>query len=88
MDAEERIQAASKFLLQSPPGEINDVLNGKPTTSPKSRPDLNYPDPSQMSVTSSRTTSHCKPAFFLLLESTISFSSPPRMYLDTSIRLV
>ncbi|OSD07566.1 F-actin capping protein alpha subunit [Trametes coccinea BRFM310] len=27
MDAEERIQAASKFLLQSPPGEINDVLN-------------------------------------------------------------
>lgn len=29
MDAEERIQAASKFLLQSPPGEINDVLNGE-----------------------------------------------------------
>ena len=28
MDATERIQAASKFLLQSPPGEINDVLNG------------------------------------------------------------
>ncbi|KAI0081601.1 F-actin capping protein, alpha subunit [Panus rudis PR-1116 ss-1] len=27
MDPEERIQAASKFLLQSPPGEINDVLN-------------------------------------------------------------
>ncbi|KDQ62571.1 hypothetical protein JAAARDRAFT_464473 [Jaapia argillacea MUCL 33604] len=27
MDASERIQAASKFLLQSPPGEINDVLN-------------------------------------------------------------
>ncbi|KAJ3544047.1 hypothetical protein NM688_g5788 [Phlebia brevispora] len=27
MDAEERIQAASRFLLQSPPGEINDVLN-------------------------------------------------------------
>ncbi|KZT09326.1 F-actin capping protein, alpha subunit [Laetiporus sulphureus 93-53] len=27
MDAEERLQAASKFLLQSPPGEINDVLN-------------------------------------------------------------
>ena len=26
--AEERIQAISKFLLQSPPGEINDVLNG------------------------------------------------------------
>lgn len=28
MDATERIQAASSFLLQSPPGEINDVLNG------------------------------------------------------------
>lgn len=28
MDATERIQAASKFLLQAPPGEINDVLNG------------------------------------------------------------
>lgn len=28
MDAQERIRAASKFLLQSPPGEINDVLNG------------------------------------------------------------
>ncbi len=28
MDATERIQAASQFLLQSPPGEINDVLNG------------------------------------------------------------
>ncbi|KAI9463806.1 F-actin capping protein alpha subunit [Russula earlei] len=27
MTAEEHIQAASKFLLQSPPGEINDVLN-------------------------------------------------------------
>ncbi|KAI0795293.1 F-actin-capping protein subunit alpha [Irpex lacteus] len=27
MSAEDRIQAASKFLLQSPPGEINDVLN-------------------------------------------------------------
>ncbi|KZT64626.1 F-actin capping protein, alpha subunit [Daedalea quercina L-15889] len=27
MDATERLQAASKFLLQSPPGEINDVLN-------------------------------------------------------------
>jgi len=27
MDAKERIQAASSFLLQSPPGEINDVLN-------------------------------------------------------------
>ncbi|KAI0700035.1 F-actin-capping protein subunit alpha [Cerioporus squamosus] len=27
MDAAERIEAASKFLLQSPPGEINDVLN-------------------------------------------------------------
>ncbi|KJA24093.1 hypothetical protein HYPSUDRAFT_39237 [Hypholoma sublateritium FD-334 SS-4] len=27
MDATERIQAASQFLLQSPPGEINDVLN-------------------------------------------------------------
>ncbi|KAK7690305.1 hypothetical protein QCA50_006962 [Cerrena zonata] len=27
MDTEERIQAASRFLLQSPPGEINDVLN-------------------------------------------------------------
>jgi capping protein alpha len=27
MNSVERIQAASKFLLQSPPGEINDVLN-------------------------------------------------------------
>ncbi|KAI0916785.1 hypothetical protein AcW1_007855 [Taiwanofungus camphoratus] len=27
MDATERIQAASRFLLQSPPGEINDILN-------------------------------------------------------------
>jgi capping protein alpha len=27
MDATDRIQIASKFLLQSPPGEINDVLN-------------------------------------------------------------
>ncbi|KAH7910815.1 F-actin-capping protein subunit alpha [Hygrophoropsis aurantiaca] len=27
MDSTERIQAASSFLLQSPPGEINDVLN-------------------------------------------------------------
>ncbi|KAH9911499.1 F-actin-capping protein subunit alpha [Fomitopsis serialis] len=27
MDATERLQAASKFLLQAPPGEINDVLN-------------------------------------------------------------
>ncbi|KAL0960617.1 hypothetical protein HGRIS_005648 [Hohenbuehelia grisea] len=27
MDSAERIAAASKFLLQSPPGEINDVLN-------------------------------------------------------------
>ena len=28
MNSEERIQAASSFLLQAPPGEINDVLNG------------------------------------------------------------
>lgn len=28
MDVSERIQAVSKFLLESPPGEINDVLNG------------------------------------------------------------
>ncbi|KAL1758423.1 F-actin-capping protein subunit alpha [Schizophyllum commune] len=28
MDAKERVEAASNFLLQSPPGEINDVLNG------------------------------------------------------------
>ena len=28
MDANDRIRAASSFLLQSPPGEINDVLNG------------------------------------------------------------
>ncbi|EJD39947.1 F-actin capping protein, alpha subunit [Auricularia subglabra TFB-10046 SS5] len=27
MNADERIEAASSFLLQSPPGEINDVLN-------------------------------------------------------------
>lgn len=36
MDAEERIQAASKFLLQAPPGEINDVLNGECFQHPKS----------------------------------------------------
>jgi hypothetical protein len=28
MNEEDRIQAVSQFLLQSPPGEINDVLNG------------------------------------------------------------
>jgi hypothetical protein len=28
MDIAERIHAVSRFLLQSPPGEINDVLNG------------------------------------------------------------
>jgi hypothetical protein len=28
MDTEQRLQAVSNFLLQSPPGEINDVLNG------------------------------------------------------------
>ena len=28
MEAEERIKTASQLLLQSPPGEINDVLNG------------------------------------------------------------
>ena len=28
MEVSERIQAVSKFLLESPPGEINDVLNG------------------------------------------------------------
>ncbi|EPQ51012.1 F-actin capping protein, alpha subunit [Gloeophyllum trabeum ATCC 11539] len=27
MDSSERVQAAARFLLQSPPGEINDVLN-------------------------------------------------------------
>jgi len=27
MDQAERLQAVSAFLLQSPPGEINDVLN-------------------------------------------------------------
>ena len=27
-EEEERIETVSKFLLQSPPGEINDVLNG------------------------------------------------------------
>ena len=29
MSTEERVQAVSQFLLQSPPGEINDVLNGR-----------------------------------------------------------
>jgi hypothetical protein len=28
MSTEERVQVVSQFLLQSPPGEINDVLNG------------------------------------------------------------
>lgn len=28
MEEQERIETVSKFLLQSPPGEINDVLNG------------------------------------------------------------
>jgi len=28
MDVAQRIQIASSFLSQSPPGEINDVLNG------------------------------------------------------------
>jgi len=31
MEVSERIQAVSKFLLESPPGEINDVLNGIPS---------------------------------------------------------
>lgn len=30
MEQQERIKIASGFLLQSPPGEINDVLNGIP----------------------------------------------------------
>ncbi|TFY61278.1 hypothetical protein EVJ58_g4608 [Rhodofomes roseus] len=40
MDATERLRAASKFLLQSPPGEINDVLNGEsvPSVSCSARP--------------------------------------------------
>ena len=29
MDSVERMNAASRFLLQSPPGEINDVLDGE-----------------------------------------------------------
>jgi hypothetical protein len=29
-DTEERIRTASQFILQAPPGEINDVLNGEP----------------------------------------------------------
>lgn len=29
MSVDPRIAAASSFLLQSPPGEINDVLNGR-----------------------------------------------------------
>jgi capping protein alpha len=28
-DTEERIRTASQFILQAPPGEINDVLNGE-----------------------------------------------------------
>lgn len=28
METSERIQISSGFLLQAPPGEINDVLNG------------------------------------------------------------
>lgn len=28
MDASDRVQAVANFVLQSPPGEINDVLNG------------------------------------------------------------
>ena len=28
MSTDPRIAAASSFLLQSPPGEINDILNG------------------------------------------------------------
>lgn len=27
-DSDDRIEVASAFVLQSPPGEINDVLNG------------------------------------------------------------
>jgi hypothetical protein len=27
-EEEQRIETVSRFLLQSPPGEINDVLNG------------------------------------------------------------
>lgn len=28
MDPAEQVQAVANFVLQSPPGEINDVLNG------------------------------------------------------------
>ena len=42
MEVSERIKAVSKFLLESPPGEINDVLNGIPlsTLNPCRRADL------------------------------------------------
>jgi hypothetical protein len=33
-DSDERIQVASAFVLQSPPGEINDVLNGSRSRTP------------------------------------------------------
>jgi capping protein alpha len=38
MDGDERIQTAAQFLLQAPPGEINDVLNGARLLRPRPRP--------------------------------------------------
>jgi hypothetical protein len=64
MEVSERIQAVSKFLLESPPGEINDVLNGilPSNVHPHRRVDLI----SQMFETSSPTTIRCSRALLQL----------------------
>lgn len=63
----ERIEVAAKFLLQSPPGEINDVLNGKCDLTANAS--CSTPFLIQMSETSSQTTSHFKMASYPLYRS-------------------
>jgi len=81
MDAEERIQAVSQFLLQSPPGEINDVLNGTLIylfiSKSRSRSALtrNICAPVQMYACSSGTMRASKWAFCLRCNSTTSINS-------------
>ena len=82
MEAEERIQAVSQFLLQSPPGEINDVLNGTvnllskiqialSTLTQSTRPRPRF----QMYACSSGTTRASKWAFCRRCNSTTSSNS-------------
>lgn len=83
MNAEERIEAASKFLLQSPPGEINDVLNGELRSDHAS---TSFADcaPYQTCGTSSLMTTACKPVSYPHCEGTISHNSSPQAFRGTS----